>query len=344
MLSNYISSKTNVNTNLLPWNLVEPIPTDPYILGKILAFPKATRDALNLFVTLGYKHIHLYASQIKMAKRLGISARHFRRIVKQLCELGLIAKHWAGYNKPCWYKLSTWFSDEHIKYSLSKILPFFYYSLKLTATLLLSTLPIDDVLRSINDLGSKYISKSLSYLSPTLEKTETPIKKESMYPLKKQIDNKPQGGEQKYNKPFLPSSLNPFAHKSFDDNMQRWNEYESSPDVRNYISHFGDKGINKQRNVFMEKLYNQHKGSLVVDVVEPEIKLRSITVDAERLPHTLSQEIKKDEASKIVIDVKDENTTQIKEWLSNINWDEEDSEPNYDPSLEEEELDLPLQL
>ncbi len=312
MLSNYILSNTNVNTNVLPWDLTSPIPTDPHIMGMILAFNPARLAVLNAIIILSKRFRLVYATQARIAEMADVHFKTVQKEVKILASLGLIAKKYNGANKTCWYKSSKYFDDLSVMESLKGKLYIFYFTLRM-----LISDPIEHTPRSIIDLRSKEINIK-----------RNPPKKESMYPVKKQIPDKPQAGEQKYNKPFLPCSLNPFSHKSFDENMQRWNEYENSQEVRNYISHFGDKAITKQRNDFMEKLYNQHKGSFVVEAITPEINRESITINAEVIALPNPQETKKDSTNS--------NVDQIKEFLKDNS--------DYNPFEELEDFDSPLLL
>ena len=181
MLSNTTLSNSNVNTNIetnitlttVPWDLTTPKPVKPTILGEVVAFTDIEKKVINYFSSVCNKYKLFYGSQIKIAQKLGISLSYFKKILKKLCDLGLMAKKWTGYNKPCWYKMSTWFNDEHVRYTLSKTIPFFYYMAKISVTLLISPANADE-LRCINDLSLLYPSLTKATTSSTtiLSKTK----------------------------------------------------------------------------------------------------------------------------------------------------------------------------
>lgn len=66
-------------------------------------------------------------------------------------------------------------------------------------------------------------------------------------------------------KPWLPNGINVWQHKTRDENIERWNAYENSPEVRKYISAFGTTQIEKEYNHFMavmDKLTLPNKSTL----------------------------------------------------------------------------------
>ncbi len=314
MFSKHISFNDNVNTNVIPWNLNDPKPKDPLILGMILAFNPARLAVLNAIIILSKRFRLVYASQARIAKMAKVHLNTAQKEIQALTDLGLIAKKYNGANKTCWYKSSTYFNDLGVMESLSKKISLFYFTLRM-----LISSPSEDCVRSIIDLRSKE-TKKYKKASYELKKDEKVMEKpKEKISTKGDYNVKPQSGVTKLAKPLPPMGLNPWQHKSFDENMQRWKEYYESRDVRDYISYFGDTYITKQRNQFMEKLYAQHKGAITVDVITPEIKLESIETQVVMTSSPTSQEIKKEPTNS--------NVGQIKDWLT-----------DYNP-FEEEELD-----
>jgi len=58
-------------------------------------------------------------------------------------------------------------------------------------------------------------------------------------------------------KPWLPARPNPWQHLSKLDNLNRWDEYESSKKVQDYINHFGQERIDKQKGDYLGLLSKQ---------------------------------------------------------------------------------------
>jgi hypothetical protein len=339
MLSNYISLNGNVNTNLLPWNLNDPQPGNPNTLGIILAFNPARLAVLNAIIILSKRFRLVYASQARIAKMAKVHLKTAQKEIQALTQLGLIAKKYNGANKTCWYKSSTYFNDLGVMESLSKKISLFYFTLRM-----LISSPSEDTTRSIIDLRSKETKKykkasyELKKEEKVMEKPKTGISTKGDYNVSKQ------GGETKHAKPWLPSSIIPFSSKCFEDNINRWNKYEDSYDVRSYVSYFGDKAIVKQRNEFMEKLYKQHKGAITVDAITPEIKRQSIETQVVMQEQPKCQETKKDSTVTNVVNIiKKESGLIVDEGerYTLIPKDHKDykkfSDPSYNPF--EEDLD-----
>lgn len=217
MLSKTTLSKTNVNTNLLPWNFIEPKPENPNILGIILAFNPARARVLNSILLLCSRYKLVYASQAKIAKMSNISLGTANKEIAQLAELGLIAKKYNGANKPCWYKVSTYFNDIDIKISLrTRLSIFFYFSL----TLLISASEADNI-RSKNDLRNIYINKQ--------QKTGVCVKNKEGSVMLQQVKDKFKLSDQETNQ------LSGFSDGVLYEAM---NAYQKAKDVRSPFKFF----------------------------------------------------------------------------------------------------------
>lgn len=149
LYSNDILSESSCQTNNLnhiPWNKIDPYPNILSPVGTILSFDEADKKVLNLIVTYGLRYKNkIHASQINMAEKLKLHRITVNRSLQKIGKFGFIAIKNNGANKPCWYKISSWFFNTDIQQQLSKKLAVFYYTNKFATQLLIS-----QTTRSIN--------------------------------------------------------------------------------------------------------------------------------------------------------------------------------------------------
>ena len=147
-----------IDYKLYKWYQEEFVPTDPFALGKVLAFDPKELMVINILLSYDFRYKHTYFTRETLALIVGCSVRTIQYILNELKSLGLL-KTFYRYKQSSFYKISRWFYNPYIKEQLSQKLRYLHIAinrLQSRATKL-CTLLGSNVLRNLITKASKAI-------------------------------------------------------------------------------------------------------------------------------------------------------------------------------------------